>query len=1305
MSIPRSLSIQEFFKLSQDEFLEFVVGLRQVVENIEKVAIGRGGVATLRSEEGHGLVCCLDGYMGYISSKFIIEPSGAVLAQENGGSNFSLYYFYRLLNGSQGLTAEEEFCQEELDIKSVLSSLFSSEAPSLSLREVGLISSLGEQEGVTARVEMRGRGFFDRKHSVRFVDREEAFHSSGGVGRDILNRFYFEFSDNRIFSLSDIIYSPYAALLPDELVPGSGMVTKELLGGYYGWDDHCVRGDWGGGESKVCLEILSFFIARSRLLLEAGRVQFCILDGFGKKRDKLSVCKIEMANRDLQWALQISGADIFIRGKISSSQADFFENESHSDFDSVSGSLIFNGLTAEVDRIKSVDRACRDLRFGKSDIYYEKGSVALKFQRETSLRLIEEQLKKNKIKYISEVEEVSLRGGDKLISEFSSGDNRRAEISVIYEGQGVNRRLVGTTDWLVALFMGLDSGIAGYLDKNATELAIRDYSKRSAELRLYKHSGLFLLLLLECLKYLRAGEKKKSFNKFIQDILQRVEEFTLGLISKRERWAPENLEGIVSKKFISQLKKVVKRICDKEALVESFYFKGKCWHVHYESSLLNLVELLSEIPLGEYSGKAFTRASFNCFEIYFKDFLDRRFYGRDDEEEEEGLELGGSQFIIIAPKGLNFRSFAEKSDCRIDGANIETILDRDLVTQFHLEENSGSEKWFDLNPKVFFKGEEVSRDTANRFLKDPVVFYDGRYYFIPENQVPALKWLDYFWERLHSEKESVRIGEISKGEKQDIGSMKSEILNLLALRNAGVPVVGGPRWKSICDEFDRLKDDTPMEQRRERCQLEKSLVNFNAELKPFQLDGVLWLKQIYNLGLGAVLSDEMGLGKTVQSLAFLEELRVRGEMGANLIIVPTSLVYNWSSEISRFCPHMEVNVFESKRVDELGALFAKGGDRLVICTYGLLVENRLFFEQQKWNVVFFDEAQSIKNIKAKRREAAGALKANSKVCITGTPMENHYGEFFSMIDLVVPGALGRYSDFMKIYKFRGESSVTADDVEFLKKKIRPLVLRRSKQQVLSELPDKAESVILLEFDKRQEKIYRDIAISWNSKIRSLVEVHGEAKSQLEMLTALMRLRQACSCPQAIPNVIYDQPTPKEELLIQNVTELIENRESVIVFTNFVTSLDLLKKRFTSEGLPFLSLCGRDSLKKREQTLKQFSEDEGAYILAMTLKTGGVGLNLTKASYVIHFEPWWNPAAENQGTDRVHRIGQKRSVQVYRYIMKDSVEEKIQDLKKLKSNAFEMLFSECESSSKTELKENIKLSQSTLTQKDFEILLR
>ncbi|NDF14731.1 DEAD/DEAH box helicase, partial [bacterium] len=624
----------------------------------------------------------------------------------------------------------------------------------------------------------------------------------------------------------------------------------------------------------------------------------------------------------------------------------------------------------------------------------------------------------------------------------------------------------------------------------------------------------------------------------------------------------------------------------------------------------------------------------------------------------------------------------------LDDQTIEELSDEDFVSEFILEETPDAEgkiDWFELHPKFFFKGVEIDEGQARRLTETGMITFQGKIYRLNQTSIPSLEKLTHFWDQLAG----------AAGQKR--GSRKGDriyrlpkhyTLELLALRSSGVRVKGGPIWDEIVRFYDSLNSERPP--------LELP-AGFKGELKPYQHRGVQWVHDLFRLGLGGILADDMGLGKTVQTLVFLEMLRGRNELGHGLIVVPTSLTYNWFSEAKRFTPELPVHLFHSREIQRAKEFLASNPEGVIITTYGLLAEHEAFFSQYRWTLHIYDEAQNLKTITAKRTTVSRKLPARFKLCLTGTPLENHMGEFYSLMDLVVPGSLGVFDQFRKTYM--QSYSPDPERVQFLKFKTRPLVLRRTKNAILKELPQKTESTVKIPFSEKQLAIYRDIALSWNSKVRKAISEDGESKSQLIMLTALLRLRQVCSAPSAVPNVSYAETPPKLSLLVDNLKSIIETGESALVFTQFLGTFDLLTEELKKAGIPFFSLHGKVSRKDREIQLQKFQEFPKGSVMLMTLKTGGVGLNLTKASYVFHLEPWWNPAVENQATDRTHRIGQTKPVQVYRYIMSESVEEKIEILKGRKSSQFNALFSDTETSQ--EVSEGGAFS---LSQKDFEYLL-
>jgi SNF2 family DNA or RNA helicase len=617
---------------------------------------------------------------------------------------------------------------------------------------------------------------------------------------------------------------------------------------------------------------------------------------------------------------------------------------------------------------------------------------------------------------------------------------------------------------------------------------------------------------------------------------------------------------------------------------------------------------------------------------------------------------------------------------------LQELEEDEFKVDFLLQNDSDPRmlNWFELNPKFFLRGEEVDPDQFLNLGTGGVIEYQGKLFLVPQKQMPSLRRLENFWQKLQK-------GKAESGKKKNGENIyhlpKHQVLELLALRSSGVLIRGDEEWKKLCEFYDNMGSDN-----REL----KLPASMKATLKPYQTSGVRWLQDLYRLRLGALLADDMGLGKTLQTLAFLDDLRDKKELGQVLIVVPSSLIFNWQYEVEKFTPDLPLTVFSNKDAGRIGKKLEHKEDLVVIITYGLLMEHEEFLNPYKWKVLIFDEAQNLKNITTKRTSAARSLTAQFKICLTGTPMENHYGEFYSLVDLLVPGSLGKIEDFRR--QFVNTEMVTREEMDDLKLKIKPLLLRRTKKEILDQLPDKQETKVSIAFEDRQKEIYRDIALSYNQRVQETMQVQGEASVQLQMLTALLRLRQACSDPGALPNVRYEKVPPKLETLLDSLQEIVESGESALVFTQFLQTLDRTEKILKEAKIPVFVLHGGVPAKQRQKILSEFSKMEAGAVLVMTLKTGGVGLNLTKASYVFHLEPWWNPSVENQATDRAHRLGQNKAVQVFRYIMHESLEEKIELLKSRKERKFETLFSTVEKDGE------IGMGGNALSKKDFDFLL-
>jgi SNF2 family DNA or RNA helicase len=421
-----------------------------------------------------------------------------------------------------------------------------------------------------------------------------------------------------------------------------------------------------------------------------------------------------------------------------------------------------------------------------------------------------------------------------------------------------------------------------------------------------------------------------------------------------------------------------------------------------------------------------------------------------------------------------------------------------------------------------------------------------------------------------------------------------------------------------------------------------------AELRDYQNEGFNWLSRLVHWGVGGCLADDMGLGKTIQSLAIILELAVDGP---SLVIAPTSVSTNWETEVHRFAPTLNIKSLIGK--DRKKVIQKLGKFDLLITTYTLLQQENELLAQVKWQTVILDEAQAIKNAATKRSKAAMALQSRFKLITTGTPIENHLGELWNLFQFINPGLLGSLNRFNERFAIPIERFHDREARLKLKKLIRPFILRRLKSDVLEELPPRTEVTLHVAMSPAETHFYE--ALRQNA-LQVLEDNHDKKGRHLQILTEIMKLRQACCHPRLIaPNT--NITGAKLEVFAAVIDELLGGRHKALVFSQFIGHLQILREYLDGKGIAYKYLDGTTSSAKRKQQVDAFQSGESDLFL-ISLKAGGLGLNLTAADYVIHMDPWWNPAIEDQASDRAHRIGQTRPVTIYRLICKNSIEEKI-----------------------------------------------
>jgi len=441
----------------------------------------------------------------------------------------------------------------------------------------------------------------------------------------------------------------------------------------------------------------------------------------------------------------------------------------------------------------------------------------------------------------------------------------------------------------------------------------------------------------------------------------------------------------------------------------------------------------------------------------------------------------------------------------------------------------------------------------------------------------------------------------------------------------------------------------------------QSSPNFDGQLRHYQCEGLGWLQFLRNFGFGGCLADDMGLGKTVQVLALLDAVE---RSRPSLIVAPRSLIFNWKQEASRFTPKLRILDHTGVgRVSNWGSIESHD---VILTTYGTLRRDAPRLKDIHFDTVVLDEAQVIKNATTESAKAARLLKADHRLALTGTPVENRLGDLWSLFEFLNPGLLGSASVFHAHLGGNGSKASGDPDsgsLRIISKALRPFLLRRTKAQVARELPPKMEQTIYCELESEQRKLYDELRTHYRDALLGRIDNVGMEKSKMQILEALLRLRQAAIHPGLIDKTRAADSSAKLDSLIPQISELVEEGHKALVFSQFTSFLEILRKRLDTEGILYEYLDGRT--RDRQAPVERFQNDASCRLFLISLKAGGLGLNLTAAEYVFLMDPWWNPAIEAQAIDRTHRIGQTRNIFAYRFIARDTVEEKILELQRTK----------------------------------------
>jgi SNF2 family DNA or RNA helicase len=421
---------------------------------------------------------------------------------------------------------------------------------------------------------------------------------------------------------------------------------------------------------------------------------------------------------------------------------------------------------------------------------------------------------------------------------------------------------------------------------------------------------------------------------------------------------------------------------------------------------------------------------------------------------------------------------------------------------------------------------------------------------------------------------------------------------------------------------------------------------------------VAWLQYLRQHHLAGILADDMGLGKTAQVLAHLLLEKQAGRLDVPaLVVLPTSLIANWQSEAARIAPGLRVLTLQgSTRSRDFAHI--KQHD-VVFTTYPLLWRDISTLAQQPWHLLILDEAQMVKNAGSRAASALRKLQARHRLCVTGTPLENHLGELWTHFDFLMPGFLGDSRSFTRMWRRPIEANGETLRAQLLSQRVRPFILRRRKQDVATELPPKTEVIRRVQLQGEQRALYESVRVASDEQVRKVLKRKSFEGSQIAILDALLKLRQVCCDPHLVKgvNTPDTMERAKMELLRDMLPELVDEGRRMLVFSQFTEMLGLVETQLTELGLPYLSLTGDTAVSERGDVVAQF-QAKTVPILLLSLKAGGVGLNLTAADTVIHLDPWWNPAVEQQANDRAHRIGQDQPVFVYKIVVEGSIEERM-----------------------------------------------
>ena len=550
--------------------------------------------------------------------------------------------------------------------------------------------------------------------------------------------------------------------------------------------------------------------------------------------------------------------------------------------------------------------------------------------------------------------------------------------------------------------------------------------------------------------------------------------------------------------------------------------------------------------------------------------------------------------------------------------------------EFKIEVSSGVD-WFDLNASADFDGEIVSLPVllgALRKGENTIVLGDGNIGMLPE------EWMEKYG----------LLAKLGTVEGDSVRFRKTQVGLLDALIATRPEVNFDQQFAKAREQLRKFDGIKPVEPHK----------SFRGELREYQKEGLGWMQFLRKFGFGGCLADDMGLGKTVQVLAYLAGKKT----GTTLIVVPKSLVFNWKNEAEKFAPRLKVLDHTGTPRDRTGETFPQYD--IVLTTYGILRNDATLFAELQFDTCILDESQAAKNADTETAKAVRLVRADHRLALSGTPIENHLGELWTLFEFLNPGMLGAASLFGSAGQARNPPAETR---ELLAKALRPYILRRTKGQVAKDLPEKTEQTVFCDLEPAQRKLYNELRDHYRATLLKKIDTVGLNRSKIQVLEALLRLRQAACHPGLIDKKRTGEDCAKLDVLLPQLREIVAEGHKLLVFSQFTSLLAIVKQRLDKEKIVYEYLDGKTN--DRQARVERFQSDADCKVFLISLKAGGVGLNLTSAEYVFLLDPWWNPAAEAQAIDRTHRIGQTKPVFAYRLIAKDTVEEKVLALQETK----------------------------------------